>query len=248
MHHKRKKFREYFFEFIMIFLAVTLGFLADNIRENRVNREMEKQAIESLLKCLANDTARLRSDINANLNIAHYLNELVSSKNAHLNTPENRRFFLINSCGGFTQDWYFKTNDAALQQLKSNGVLKLIHKQNIIDSIFKYEQINTATVAQEADCYYLFKECLTDFRKVVDLSFLEDTNQVKFDVEYDNVLFRFKNIDAILIDTTAPEYKHIFGNAATLSFADNGYAEFMQNQLDYGRGLIYFLKKEYKLQ
>ena len=27
LHHKRKKFKEYFLEFLMIFLAVTLGFL-----------------------------------------------------------------------------------------------------------------------------------------------------------------------------------------------------------------------------
>jgi len=33
-----KRFKEYFFEFIMIFLAVTLGFVAENIKESFVNK------------------------------------------------------------------------------------------------------------------------------------------------------------------------------------------------------------------
>jgi hypothetical protein len=36
LHHKRKKFREYILEFFMIFLAVTMGFFAESIREHYV--------------------------------------------------------------------------------------------------------------------------------------------------------------------------------------------------------------------
>jgi hypothetical protein len=33
LHHRRKKFKEYLLEFVMIFLAVTMGFIAENVRE-----------------------------------------------------------------------------------------------------------------------------------------------------------------------------------------------------------------------
>ena len=33
-HVEKKNFKEYFLEFLMIFLAVTLGFFAENIREH----------------------------------------------------------------------------------------------------------------------------------------------------------------------------------------------------------------------
>jgi hypothetical protein len=33
-HGEKKKFKEYFLEFLMIFLAVTLGFFAENVREH----------------------------------------------------------------------------------------------------------------------------------------------------------------------------------------------------------------------
>ena len=37
LHHKAKPWKEYFLEFIMIFLAVTMGFFAENIREHYVS-------------------------------------------------------------------------------------------------------------------------------------------------------------------------------------------------------------------
>ena len=36
LHHNRKKFQEYFLEFLMIFLAVSMGFIAENTRESIV--------------------------------------------------------------------------------------------------------------------------------------------------------------------------------------------------------------------
>jgi hypothetical protein len=42
-HVEKKKFKEYFLEFLMIFLAVTLGFFAENIREHLSDRSKEKE-------------------------------------------------------------------------------------------------------------------------------------------------------------------------------------------------------------
>jgi hypothetical protein len=47
LHHKPRKWKEYFLEFLMIFLAVTMGFFAESFRENIVNKEREKKYIES---------------------------------------------------------------------------------------------------------------------------------------------------------------------------------------------------------
>jgi hypothetical protein len=47
-HHvtHKKKWGEYFLEFLMLFLAVFLGFLAENIREHKVEREREKNILK----------------------------------------------------------------------------------------------------------------------------------------------------------------------------------------------------------
>ena len=43
LHHKKKKFKEYFLEFLMIFLAVTMGFFAESLTEHLGNKEKEKK-------------------------------------------------------------------------------------------------------------------------------------------------------------------------------------------------------------
>ena len=38
-HVEKKKFKEYFLEFLMIFLAVTLGFFAESYRDHIVDKD-----------------------------------------------------------------------------------------------------------------------------------------------------------------------------------------------------------------
>ena len=57
-HTPRKKWTHYFWEFLMLFLAVFCGFLAENQREHMVEHAREKQYMQSMLVDLAADTAR----------------------------------------------------------------------------------------------------------------------------------------------------------------------------------------------
>src|ERR1017187_7411583 len=101
LHHRKKHWKEYFLEFLMIFLAVTMGFLAESYREHLADKEKVKQAIGSLVKCLASDTAQLNTKIRSNLLVANYLDSLVTLKNANLTTDENKQKFYDYSFTGF---------------------------------------------------------------------------------------------------------------------------------------------------
>ena len=57
--HRKKNFKEYFLEFLMIFLAVTLGFFAESLREHLVNIRNEKEYIISVKEDLLTDTSSL---------------------------------------------------------------------------------------------------------------------------------------------------------------------------------------------
>ena len=48
-HAGRKKWTEYFWEFLMLFLAVFAGFLAENRREDMVEKKRAHQFLESML-------------------------------------------------------------------------------------------------------------------------------------------------------------------------------------------------------
>ena len=64
LHHKPKRWKEYLLEFLMIFLAVTMGFLAENLREHLGDKKREKELIIALNNDLVKDTIRLHHLIN----------------------------------------------------------------------------------------------------------------------------------------------------------------------------------------
>jgi hypothetical protein len=55
LHHKRKKLREYLLEFFMIFLAVTMGFFAESIREHFVEVRNTRQYLQTFRQELVNN-------------------------------------------------------------------------------------------------------------------------------------------------------------------------------------------------
>ena len=60
-HTARKKWTHYFWEFLMLFLAVFCGFLAENQREHFVEHNREKQYMRSLMEDLETDTVELHA-------------------------------------------------------------------------------------------------------------------------------------------------------------------------------------------
>ena len=84
-HHvtHKKKWGEYLLEFFMLFLAVFLGFVAENIREHNVERQREKEYIESLIADLKSDQQVLEQHI---VHVKSGLS-MMDSMLALLNTP-----------------------------------------------------------------------------------------------------------------------------------------------------------------
>lgn len=54
-HTARKKWTHYFWEFLMLFLAVSAGFYAENLREGMIHKEQVKTTMRSLLSDLQSD-------------------------------------------------------------------------------------------------------------------------------------------------------------------------------------------------
>src|SRR6185503_18885027 len=61
-HTARKKWTHYFWEFFMLFLAVTLGFLVENQREHYVEHRREKQYMQSMVEDLIKDIQLLENE------------------------------------------------------------------------------------------------------------------------------------------------------------------------------------------
>ena len=138
MHRGRKKWTHYLWEFLMLFLAVFCGFLAENLREHYVEKRHEKQCMISLVKDLELDTSQLnriqkfRLDRLADIDSLTIFFAASDPKVVTLN-----KYTLIRLLLGSIN---FFQNSGTLDQLKNSGGLRLIHNKNIVDSIEAYDQ------------------------------------------------------------------------------------------------------------
>src|SRR5579862_3140704 len=63
LEHKHKPWKEYFLEFLMIFLAVSMGFFAETIRENISESGKAKELAKSLYQEVYADSVTMQSKI-----------------------------------------------------------------------------------------------------------------------------------------------------------------------------------------
>jgi hypothetical protein len=132
-----KKFKEYFLEFIMIFLAVTMGFLAESLREHLTENRKEKEFIRGIIADMKTDTTKLASVVRYYDHIIPLLDS--ERKNFHkLQQPGALKTIILlqRSLLGF-EDFIY--TDATLQQIKSSGGLLLIKNKAVVDSILFYD-------------------------------------------------------------------------------------------------------------
>ena len=165
-HTPRKKWTHYFWEFLMLFLAVFCGFLAEYQLEHKIESDRGKQYITSMYEDLKMDTAALNSIIQNRTR----RNEIFDSI-----------FFLMDSPGDRLADLYFYArhvtrtapilffnNDRTIQQLKYSGGLRLITNKRVSDSIMIYDkQIRLVLERQESEIANV-RECLPYYYKIFD--------------------------------------------------------------------------------
>jgi hypothetical protein len=123
----------------MLFLAVFLGFLAENLREQNVEHHREKEYIHSLVEDLKSDTLQA-TEVLAKLNKR---SAGIDSVITALSSPEiivnsNNAYRLWSKNMGFAD---FISNDRTIQQLKNSGGLRLIRNRVVSDGIMKYDQV-----------------------------------------------------------------------------------------------------------
>ncbi len=134
-HHEGKKtWRSYFWEFLMLFLAVFCGFLAENFRETLVNNEKAHHYIQNLVADLKADTA--------DLNFSVYYQQLWSNHlDSALHVPIDR-IKDINTQDTFYYHFLpyycwvqpFIQNNNTITQLKAGG-FNFIRNEKVVDSI-----------------------------------------------------------------------------------------------------------------
>jgi hypothetical protein len=157
-HHvtHKKKWGEYFLEFLMLFLAVFLGFLAENIREHKAEREREKEYIETMISDLKEDTTLLNVSISGFKQKGIELDSLIILLNSsNIKDHGSEIYYYGRLANRFT---FFSNTDRTIQQMKNSGAFRLIRNSIAASNILQYYsemndlnllQINTNGLSME---------------------------------------------------------------------------------------------------
>jgi hypothetical protein len=138
-HHPahKKKWSEYLLEFFMLFFAVTLGFFAENQREQLTEKHREQQYMQSLYEDLKNDTATLN-------NLVHYDTIQTAKLDSTNLILKNRKWdpttikllyrLNLKTLGSIR----FNLSERTAAQLKNAGGMRLVEKRQLSNKIAEY--------------------------------------------------------------------------------------------------------------
>lgn len=137
LHSGNKKWTHYIWEFLMLFLAVFCGFLAENQRENIVERHRAKEYAKSLLSDMRLDTGELRRGISVTRFTISSIDSIIAISKRMSSTGTIPRSFYYYSkfiSQSFRVDW----SRATLDQLIQSGNLRYFRNKELVSLINNY--------------------------------------------------------------------------------------------------------------
>ena len=148
-HTARKKWTHYFWEFLMLFLAVFCGFLAEYQLEHKIEKDRETKYMRSMIEDLKLDTTELTDHIRLRMERDVMIDSLVFLlTQTNIRENGNSIYYLGRI---ISPPISFFPNDRTIQQLKSAGGLRLIHNMDISNSIMAYDRKMRQSVFELGD-------------------------------------------------------------------------------------------------
>jgi len=137
-HSEKKKWTHYLWEFLMLFLAVFCGFLAENQREHMIENRRVKESMKEVVENLKYDTVRCRLNAVTNVEVALGIdslrNELKKAITGQVNGNE-LYYFILRYLGEIGQAVF---NTSAITELKNSGSLRLVENKKIVAGMADY--------------------------------------------------------------------------------------------------------------
>lgn len=234
--HHPKKWKEYLTEFFMLFAAVSLGFLAENLREGYVEKERSHELVSSFIK-----------DVELNV---HLLDSLIKGDKKNMLKCDSIALYIIKTPKDIDLAYVYEipatsyrylSNNDTYDQMKSSGSLRYIKDTALLSMMIEYSNLSKATefrsVVQEYD--YTANEFQSTLNKYIPIEiaankrksvfnfperFIADSNDKKF---YDETISLINNkrfilsnekIQVFKADMVPVIYRRSSLTAATMNF------------------------------
>ena len=234
----KKNWKSYFWEFLMLFLAVFCGFLAEYKLEHVVEDNREEQFMISLVEDLESDTAELNNALKVCESISRYTDSvLIFLTTYKVGEVLPSHFDDIVGAAGQRQNRI--NTDRTSTQLKNSGSMRLIRNKYVSDAILSYwKSIDASDVS--LDRYMIYREA----GRVI--SFKLWVSQLVYNRGMSVPLDSIKTLRVIDPDKKKwDEMANIMATAAMIT--KSAHTRNLINQLNQANQLIGLIKKEYHL-
>jgi hypothetical protein len=140
-HHPthKKKWSEYIIEFVMLFAAVTLGFIAENIREHNTENKNTNKSLITLYNDIKADSINVSKALSQRELIIKYDSIIMRYYYSKKLTNQISELHLFDWMLSLRSS-YPRLNHMALDELNSNGKLNFIENDELKEYIQKYYQ------------------------------------------------------------------------------------------------------------
>ena len=242
-HTSRKKWTHYFWEFLMLFLAVFCGFLAEYQLEHKIEKEREKYYVKTLYEDIKVDTSRLQDIIKEARFVIPKIDTFRSL--VHHNDIEKIPTGTWYYFGRFgTRNFQVSLQHATLQQLLSSGGLRYFRKQNVVYAIAGYEQalikmrVNLESIQEE------YMERVKARNQIFDAYYLDEIMELNVSNEK---IDSFKRTTFPLLSNKKTDFVQYANLCQIRSFNQKFLQTTMEQALETAINLLALLKKEYYL-
>jgi len=137
-HTKRKKWTHYLWEFLMLFLAVFCGFLAENQREHLLEQQREKKFARRLLSDLREDSAFYQRRLKNLDEAGKKQSSLVKIMTGAVRATD---YEVVSAFMPLLHLYDVQVTTATYDQMKASGSLRYIHNDELTTALQKYYEI-----------------------------------------------------------------------------------------------------------
>ncbi len=169
-HHitHKKKWKEYIIEGIMLFVAVSLGFFAENLREVQIEKHREISYLKNVHEDLQIDFKTVDTVIRSNEIRLAVLDTLFAKFNSRTIGSQDMYYYIRNLALRAT----FEGSHIGFDQIKSAGGLRMVKVKDISSGIQEYEKSLSAVEKLEELRERTLEQARFKIAKVMDASTL----------------------------------------------------------------------------
>jgi len=237
-HHK-KNWKNYFWEFLMLFLAVFCGFLAEYQLEHKIEGDREKVYIHNMYDDLKDDIANFSEYDQTTSDVLITIDSMMLlMKSPEKDLHSNRIYYLARKATMNPKN-FFSLNSRTFEQMKHSGHLRLIRNPKVAENVSKYYYSQQMIELQND----ILKDRISDYMqsagKVLDA-------QVLFQIFKDKKELKGNSIQFI---TNNPQYINMFLTNAQYYYGSRKVQnERCRERSKIAQQLLELIKNEYHLE